>query len=320
MKLIDFFAEIFFKTDPLPLKDLLKNIGELNARTVLAGFGLDGIYVKLKQITDQALATAIALNQFNASTNLPISGVQQLGHAVDQLGGSSKDLQADLASLQMRLINMKRLGQPDQGLTRANFWLSKVGAAVPFGETDPVKVIDRVRHGFRQLSQEEQLLVLQNLGLSQSAAIYLRMTDAQWDSMRKNVYMSQEQVQHLIDMNKEWVALAQNVRQAGNAFGSDLAPKLAETAKQFQILFNNEGVKFLIRFLTGQVSGALLGTNALLMGINHPINSLKQWPSMMTNIHIHTDTNDPHKHAQIAKEELEAAIKRANYQTGGKRI
>ena len=66
MKLTEFFAEIFFKTNPLPLKDLIKNIGELNARTILAGVGLDGIYVKLKQITDQSISTAMSLTRFAA--------------------------------------------------------------------------------------------------------------------------------------------------------------------------------------------------------------------------------------------------------------
>lgn len=276
MKLTEFFAEIFFKTNPLPLKDLIKNIGELNARTILAGVGLDGIYVKLKQITDQSISTAMSLNIFGKSTNLPIEGAQRFANAVEQLGGNSKDALNDLAQLKMRLLNLKRLGKPDEGLASANYWLKRVGASIPFGVTDPVKVIDRIRSGFQKLSQDEQLLVLQSLGLSESAAIYLRLTEAQWEAQKKNVSMLLEQVNLIADMNKEWIALSQNIKQAGNSLVASFSPELAELGRQMNAIIGSDAFKKIWPYISGQFiyKGVLTGVNALLMSAQNPRDAL----------------------------------------------
>lgn len=232
MKLAEFFAEIFFKTNPLPLKDLIKNIGELNARTILAGAGLDGIYVKLKQINEQSLATALSLNLFGAATNLPIVQAQKFANAVEQIGGNTQEALSDLNSLQLRLLKLKMTGQPDAGIAQSLYWLNQIGkAGINIYDTNVLNFLDRARQGFQRLTKEQQVLVLSTLGLSQSASLYLRMTDAQWESQKKNMAASDEQIRRITEMGGAWKSLSQVFAQYGMDITDKMAPSLTFLSK-----------------------------------------------------------------------------------------
>ncbi len=347
MKLTEFFAEIFFKTNPLPLKDLIKNIGELNARTILAGVGLDGIYVKLKQITDQSIATAMSLNIFGKSTNLPIEGAQRFANAVSQLGGNSQEAMNDLAQLQERLIKIKKLGTPDAGINQALYWLNNKGrAGISSLGTDPIALIDKMRNAFQRLDKETQVLMLSQLGLSQSSALYLRMSDAQWANQKMNMAANERQIEIITRMGGKWRSLSQTLSQLGMDVTEQTAPALEHLAKvlsdNLAVMERGGAVKTLADAMKTAAGWAeslghwiekigtayykmritnedfLAKTNPVAYAVlnNQPTSGIVQHNSIMVN----AGEGTPAGIAQQIAREIEQAIKKATYQDGGKRL
>lgn len=233
MKLSEFFCEIFFKSNPLPLKDLVKNLGELNARTILAGVGLDGIYLKLKDITEQSVATAMSLNLFAKATGLPIEGVQHFSNAVAQMGGNAEEAMGDLAALHKRLVELKLTGRADSGLAQANYLLNQAGTAVPYGVTDPIAMLERIRHGYQKLNKEKQLMVRSNLNISASSAMYLEMSDREVAASRRNAVVNQEQVRILTQLGGKWAEQGQIMRVLGVDIAQELTPSLLRLSEVF---------------------------------------------------------------------------------------
>jgi len=343
MKLTEFFAEIFFKTNPLPLKDLIKNIGELNARTILAGVGLDGIYVKLKQITDQSISTAMSLNIFGKSTNLPIEGAQRFANAVAQLGGNAQEAMNDLAQLQERLIKIKKLGTPDAGINQALYWLNNKGrAGISSLGTDPIALIDKMRNAFQRLDKETQVLMLSQLGLSQSSALYLRMSNAQWEAQKLNMASSQAQIETIKNMGGEWRKLSQVLNQLGMDMTEQMSPALAHLAK---VMSDNLAVMErggVIKKLAGWMGDLALMADALGLSIQQigeamykihdkfsislpSASGLTGAGASMTQqntitIAVNGAESGPAGIAQQIAREIEHVLKKTAYQDGGKRL
>jgi len=286
MKLTEFFAEIFFKTNPLPLKDLIKNIGELNARTILAGVGLDGVYTKLKDITDQAIATAISLKNFSATTGLSTTSVQQWGAAAEQLGGSTKDIASDFRSLNDIFIGMKKGFPLPEQLERSIFMLQEAGTAIgPDDFKTPEKFLQKFREGLKKLSEENKTFALSQLPVSDSMRVMLRAGDDEFQQMIKNSYMLRDQAEQLRSLNKEWVVLAQTIRQAGNTIASDMAPQLAEMARLLQKIGKSEWFqKLIVPMGKAAMDYNLMGmnaANALLTGLSddNPLKNISKNPA-----------------------------------------
>lgn len=315
----------------------------MNARTILAGVGLDGIYVKLKQITDQSIATAMSLNIFGKSTNLPIEGAQRFANAVAQLGGNSQEAMNDLAQLQDRLIKIKKLGTPDAGISQALYWLNNKGrAGISSLGTDPIALIDKMRNAFQRLDRETQVLMLSQLGLSQSSALYLRMSDAQWESQKNNMASSQAQIEIIKNMGGEWRKLSQVLAQLGMDLTEQTSPALANLAKVMSenlAVMERGGV---FKTLAEWMGNLALMADALGLSIEQigeamfkihdkfsitlpSVSGLTGAGASMTQqntitIAVNGAESGPAGIAQQIAREIEHVLKKTAYQDGGKRL
>lgn len=323
-------------------------MGELNARTILAGVGLDGIYVKLKDITEQSVATALSLNMFSKNTGLSIVQAQQFGNVVEQMGGNAKEAMGFLAQLHSRLVNLKALGRSDEGLGSALFFLNQKGAGIGRNITDPIAFIEKARKAYQLLTEDQKLVVREALRADQSTVLYLNSSDKKAAEMRKTMAVNEQQIRQLTELGGSWAALSQVMRQLGVDIAIELQPSLLAISNILVKMLTDLERSGVFTKIGEGIREASIWADALRM-------SLQDIAKIYSNIQGHEDMNSGMKFAgftgaagamaannmtqsntinvsvqgaesgasglaaQIAKE-VEQVIKRAFYQRGGPRV
>lgn len=222
------FVQLGFKADKTKLNDFIKSIGELDMRSIVAGLGLKGIQETIEKIMDSASGAAKDMNNFGKATGLSTQKMQQFGNFAEQMGVSADDAQSSVKGLQDSLTKI-RMGE---GNIRP---FALLGVSVT---KDVWKTLDDIHKKMLdpRIPDAIKKTMLQEMGLSESMMTVLKSSDAQWATIKDQMFMTDSQIEGVQKYNAAMAKLSQVIRMNLQDLAADLAPvivKATELVSQF---------------------------------------------------------------------------------------
>lgn len=243
MKGGELIFDILFKGSPLPLKDFIKNVGELSARSILAGFSLDKIYNGLKEITLQAIATSQSIGLFTNATSASGEQMQNWGKEVKKLGGSAKDMAEYMKQVVSSMVEARSSGggMIQKARVALNVALSKHGQQVITNEdvtrVDHMAVLfEKIQKGLRLMPNDTsmfgRLKAFESLHLSESMAKFFM----EGNLNALNPIMNKEALEAYSGQGKAWSEAGDQLEHLGQILMEDVNPPLTQFAKDMKSL------------------------------------------------------------------------------------
>ena len=279
MNIGELFVQLVFQSDQTKLKDFVNSLGDLNMSSVMATLSFGTMYESIKKIMGIADQTAIGVDSFTKSTGLSGKQMQQFSAYAEQMGASADDAKSALGALQMNAFKV-RMGE---GNIRS-FTLTGIS---PYQDT--FKIVEDIRKKLLDpgISDAMKRLVTQEFGLSEAMMMVLKSSDAQWESMRRNVFMTEEQVRSMKDYHKEAMETGQDWKALMGDIGASLSPAIQglmtfsqgilegiKNSKDLQVVLLGLGV-IVALFIGGWVALGVIITGIVLSSLGYVIYNLK---------------------------------------------
>ena len=198
-------------------KSSFKNATQEMSRTFLGKFGAVGAafggFKAIKDIFDQTRK----MTEFAQSFSVPVEEVSKFANTLSMFGGSSDTALADLERVQQAIVDFRTTGGGALKTVAAQIGMSLYTADGKIKNS--IQVIEGLRGKFKDLSEDAQLKVAQELGLADPATLQmLRASDEEYQKMRAdaekmNVVNAKtaERVQTitriLAQMKQQWFAI-----------------------------------------------------------------------------------------------------------------
>jgi len=228
------FVQLGFKSDKTKLNDFIKSIGELDMRSIVAGLGLKGIQEAIEKIMGSASGAAKDMTIFGKATGLSTKKMQQFGNFAEQMGVSSDEAMSSVKGLQDSLTKI-RMGE---GNIRP---FALLGVSVT---KDVWSTLDQLHKKMLdpRIPDAIKKTMIAEMGLSESMMAVLKASDAEWDSIKDQMYMTESQIAGVHRYNKAIAKFVQAWKQGLQDVAAFLAPMIeraTELVTQFFLLFHH---------------------------------------------------------------------------------
>lgn len=198
-------------------KASFKNATQEMSNTFVGKFGAVGAafggFKAIKDIFDQTRK----MTEFAQSFSVPVEEVSKFANTLSMFGGSSDAAVADLERVQQAIVDFRTTGGGALKTVASQIGMSLYTADGKIKNS--IQVIEGLRGKFKDLSEDAQLKVAQELGLADPATLQmLRASDEEYQKMRAdaekmNVVNAKtaERVQTitriLAQMKQQWFAI-----------------------------------------------------------------------------------------------------------------
>ena len=277
------FVQLGFNADKTKLNDFIKSIGELDMRSIVAGLGLKGIQETIEKIMDSASGAAKDMNNFGKATGLSTKNMQQFGNFAEQMGVSSDEAMSSVKGLQDSLTKI-RMGE---GNIRP---FALLGVSVT---KDVWKTIDDIHKKMLdpRIPDAIKRTMIQEMGLSESMMTVLKASDAQWATIKDQMYMTESQIAGVQKYNAAMAKLAQSWRMVMQDAAAFLAPyieKLAVFLTQFSdALHTSKKLRESLILMSAIIAGIIVLFNPMLGAIALVIAGFAIWEKHAERIKKH---------------------------------
>lgn len=219
MKIGEFFVGLGLdmdNRDQLKLNDFLKGLGGVELKAIGAVGGLVALGATFRKIMGNATSAGQELFNFREQTGLSTEQLQKWSFFAEKMGSSAEEVKSSVKALSLASQQIK-LGEGDF----APFQFLQIDP-----HQDPFAVFNDIRERIKTLEPEMARLWVLRMGISEGMLNVLKATDTEWESIKKQFALNQQQIDGLRETNKEWIELKQNIYQAGLAIGSSFAPEI----------------------------------------------------------------------------------------------
>lgn len=223
MKIGELFVQLGFKADDTKLKDFVRSMGDLNMSSILATFGLGEAYNIIKKIMDTASESALGINAFSKETGLSSVKMQQFANFAKEMGGSAEDATSSIKALQM---NMAKIAIGEGNIRP--FMLTGIS---PYQSI--WKILDQIHEKMLdpRIPAAYKRMIAQEFGLSESMLVVLKSSNAQWESIKNQLYTTEEQTKAMMRYHAAWSRVGTTWRQVFMDVATTYAPDLERLAQ-----------------------------------------------------------------------------------------
>ena len=208
------FFNLNFGADNAKLKDFVKSIGDLNAKSVLAGFGMAGLYEVTSKILDQADKNALSLNNFAGMTGQSTQQMQKFDTAAQEAGISAGVVASSIDRLTLSAAQMLKTG------AGSNWW-NIIG--VDYTQINKAKllfdVLTRVKSMYKDVGTQRWML--KNLGIDDS--LVLLDVNKGFADFQKNISNTNEELAQMKEYHSAMVQLGQEWNIIMTTTGANLS-------------------------------------------------------------------------------------------------
>ena len=234
----ELIVELGFKSDNVKLKDFIHSLGELNLSSIAAALGVGGLFNVMQKVMTSSIETAKGISHFGHETGISTDKMQKFVKFAEQMGVSSSDAESSLRGLQQKIFDVQ-MGK-DQG---RGFLLTNIS---PYQDTLDVvqQLYDRFNdkefmnqfglsigkggQSMKELQADFKRMIASDFNLTTSMLNLFDVNRDVWDSMDKIGVLSAGQIKDLMELNKQWVMIKQNVTLAADNLSTYFAPKLGQ--------------------------------------------------------------------------------------------
>jgi hypothetical protein len=222
MKIMELVADVVFNADQKKLSSFVKEVGDLNMKSILSAASLGSVYEVARKSLEMFDSVALGVNKFGWETGQSTEKVQKWSKFAEQMGVSAGVVQQSISTLEDQISQMNISGaSPVWGYLGID----------PRGKKDYFEVLSMIRERFKGMSDESQRYFLHQLGLSVELKDLFRATDAEWVNINNQLALSQEQLKRGDELHRNWVRAAQELGQAWQEVGAEIAPIAIMIAK-----------------------------------------------------------------------------------------
>lgn len=212
MKVAELFAELGFKVDDHNLGGFIERLKQMDLTIIEAAIGLAGLLVAMKNITEEAVRTAVGIKTISIETGISAAAIQRWEQLAERLGASAGGVMAAIQAFQSRFILT-----PDQLEKR----------------------LDKIHEQIKGLPPVIQKLELEAYGLSGAMVVLASSDEDYYSRFRDHNHLTQQQINNLYDLNKAYKGLAQGITNAFNAFVGNNAQSLTAVVKDISSILSD---------------------------------------------------------------------------------
>lgn len=202
-----------------------------NIATITGAFA--GVNYGLKKYLDDTISRTSKLKNFELQTGLTADRLQELQQVAQSvnLDFNAEDITRSLTTLQQKLIDIK-LGQGDIAPFRF------LGIS-PF--QDVFSLLKQLKESVKTFDDPTATNLIQRLGLDPKFLSILRLTDAEFNKLSRNLFLNEKQREQVLSLGKAMKQLQLNLIGLKDQAVAKLAPELKElTDKFFKWMLDNK--------------------------------------------------------------------------------
>ena len=188
-------ASLFVKVGLNGQDSVIAGLSKIKMSTAVAGVTVGALVNQLTRMTEKAVQTAMALDQYAPFTGKSSQELQKLSFELGQTGVGMSELQGTLQALEKQRTDML-LGRGYNP------------AFVLFGidpRTDPVKMLEELRDRVGKIQDPNIAKALANqLGISDKLFYSLTKNNRELDTFGNKLLMTDKERNSLFKLNREW--------------------------------------------------------------------------------------------------------------------
>ena len=223
MEIAKLFARVGVKADSGQLNSFTKGIGQAASgllKLVGVAAGTAGAVMALKKFTNEAMQTALSLQNFSAETGVSAESLQRWKAVADQVSGSGQAVEAAITSIAKNREALQ--------LGEGNLSPYQLLGIDPM--QDPIKVLEDLRKETARLPQAMKANIIQQMGLSSDLIPMLELTNEQFAEMSGRAYVMPQSAINSLNSTRQSLT---ELGQAGKYFQGLIATGLAPGLKKF---------------------------------------------------------------------------------------
>ena len=299
------FFNLNFSSDNTKLKDFVKSIGDLNAKSVLAGFGMAGLYEVTSKILDQADKNALSLNNFAGMTGQSTQQMQKFDTAAQEAGVSAGVFSQSVDNLLMQQAKLKN-GIP---LPNAGAW-AMLGLSTDIQkETDLAKLVLKVIQAARDKFPNDigrQRSFLSAVGIGDS----LILMKGSYADIQKNIANSAQDLAKMKEYHSSITEFSRQWDISMTTIGGTLSSLILPPLKAINMLMGGLGGE---RYSKTDIDKTL-GQGIMFPGMEFA-GLLNPQAGMMKNVYYYITQHIATDKPKDAADESHRQFKRAAAQT-----
>lgn len=188
-------ASLFVKVGLNGQDSVIAGLSKIKMSTAVAGVTVGALVTQLTRMTEKAVQTAMALDQYATFTGKSSQELQKLSFELGQTGVGMGELQGTLQALEKQRTDML-LGR---GYNPA-FVLLGIDP-----RTDPVKMLEELRDRVGKIQDPNIAKALANqLGISDKLFYSLTKNNRELDTFGNKLLMTDKERNSLFKLNREW--------------------------------------------------------------------------------------------------------------------
>lgn len=239
MKIGEFFVELLVDSasGKVAVGDLLSKFKELEVATVAEIGALIGLGVKLAQVADQAMETAVAFSHFETQTGLSSQKLQRWQIVAEQVNVTAETMASSVSALQRNLAAI-RLGQGNI----APFQILGIGA-----NQDAFAVLEQLRERLRSVNPATASNLMSQMGLDPAMLKVLRLSNEEFARLSGNARgLTEGQYQGFLRLRQTLTQLWLAVRDIALVIVSAFGPQAAIFERMvYYVVELNRGLTYL---------------------------------------------------------------------------
>jgi hypothetical protein len=248
--------DILFQSDTKKLKDLIKDLSDLNLNSIISSLGLKGLVDGITKVVDEAEKLSLSFRNLMGITGVSSTVFQKWDNAAKALGISAGVLPNTLADIQSSIMQLQT-----QGTGKATTWGALLGIDPRGMQDQPEEVLRRILQnleGVRDPAMRRYLL--QTAGLNENLVLMI----GHWEDVQKAMANSEREMNQLSALWKVLTNIASTFASIIISIGAILTPVLGPISQIVLDIVN--GFESLLMTIP-KLASALASVAVILGGI-----------------------------------------------------
>lgn len=199
---------IVFKSNTTTLKDVVKGISKLSVESALSAYGLDQVYMKLLQLTQEAVHFTTSLTDMSLQSGLSTQALEEWGRIAERVGGNAQELQSFIMGVSKSLYELQRHGTPISWRNSIGTLFSQAGYmgmnGLDFNKISPERLVQVLKEGYSKLDKAGRTSFATTMNANDSTLRYMATPDSQIAKDQDIEFQRQGQKAVFEDLNKSW--------------------------------------------------------------------------------------------------------------------
>lgn len=229
MKIGELFIALGFKVQGQDaLEDAERGIQRAALKAGALAVAVNGINYAFLRMIDGARAAAVEMKNFAGATGLSTEELKrwQAAGAINDV--AEKEVAQTITTVQRGIANI-RLGQ-------GNIKPFQMLGVQP--EDNTFAAIDKMAASLRQLRPEIGAVIAAEAGISDPMFQWMRRADFSARQLEQRYVMNQQEQGALVELNRQWQALAFNLKAVRDKFASSFTPVLIVITKALKLILD----------------------------------------------------------------------------------